>query len=215
MSEEYESLRAEILKWQDRRFDLLKLSTTIVTSLLGLKLIFGAPASGTLWPLISSTLLLYLAAANLLTWYAGISNSILAAYIKVFHEKEPTLFHWETRLDKLNKRQQHAHRRLVEIKAQWRQKVNRWLAALNLNVNHGIAGLYFVLALVCILLPYATAKFQTPDRWWLWALLGTSATVFLATFILVVLFSYPRDYYERRWRQLPDEQGSSHQPEAA
>jgi len=71
VSGEYESLRAEILKWQDRRFDLLKLSISVVTGLLGLKLIFeklDAPgSSSTLWPLISSILLLYLAGANLLT----------------------------------------------------------------------------------------------------------------------------------------------------
>ena len=75
-----------------------------------------------------------------------------------------------------------------------------------MNLNHGIAGLYVVLALVCILFPYATAS-QTPHDWWLWALLVASATVFLVTLILVLLFSYPRDHFETRWRQLPGEKG--------
>ena len=63
MNREYEALRSEMLKWQDRRFDLLKLSISVVTGLLGFKLIvekFDASSSGgTLWPLISAVLLLY------------------------------------------------------------------------------------------------------------------------------------------------------------
>src|SRR5713101_544364 len=160
MSEEYEALRAEILKWQDRRFDLLKTSISVITGLLGLKLIFDkleVPGpSGTLWPFISSTLLLYLAAANLLTWYAGTSNSILGAYIKVFHEgKESTSVHWETRFEKL------------KAKGLYRQNVNQWIAVMNT-----------VLAAICVVLPYAVTSFAWPGLWLL-GLVASSAAVFL------------------------------------
>jgi hypothetical protein len=183
MSEEYQALRAELLKWQDRRFDLLKISISVVTSLLGLKLIVDklevSGASGKLWPLISSTLLLYLAAANLITWYAGVSNSILGAYIKVFHEeRESPSVRWETRLDAL-KAKGHIH----------------------YNVNQWIAALQSVLALICFVFPYAGASFAPPGSW-LWAFVAGSAAVFLATIILLVLFSYPREHYETYWREI-------------
>lgn len=190
MSEEYEALRAEILKWQDRRFDVLKLSISVVTGLLGLKLIFdkleGPGSGGALWLLISSTLLLYLAAANLLIWYAGVSNSILAAYIKVFHEeKASTSVHWETRLDKL------------KAKGQYRQNVNQWIAVLNT-----------ALAIICVVVPGAAASFELPSLWFLGLVAGSTA-VFLATIVLVALFSCPRAHYETRWRSLRDEEAKS------
>jgi hypothetical protein len=184
MSEEYQALRAEILKWQDRRFDLIKISISVVTGLLGLKFIFDNPgvpgSSGTLWPLISSTLLLYLAAANLLIWYAGVSNSILAAYVKVFHEEnESTSVHWETRFSKLKKRH---------------------------NVNHWIAVLHSALAIICVVLPYAAARGFVPPSPWLLGLVAGSAAVFLATMLVVMFFSYPREHYETNWRKLRDEE---------
>src|SRR5947208_2340161 len=104
MSNEYETLRAEILKWQDRRFDLLKISIGLITGLLGLKLVVEYPSKGDIWPLVSSVLLLYLSGANLLTWYAGVANSKLAAYIKVFHESDvgsAPAYRWESRLQRL------------------------------------------------------------------------------------------------------------------
>src|SRR5262249_4637530 len=131
VSAEYESIRAEILKWQDRRFDLLKLSISVVTGLLGLKLILDATGS---WPIISSLLLLYLAGANLLTWYAGIANSKLSAYVKVFHEgqESPSIpMGWETRLAKL------------KTKGLDPQNLNRWIAVV-----------YAVLAIISVVLPY-------------------------------------------------------------
>jgi hypothetical protein len=57
---------------------------------LGFKVIVEKPelsdTTAPVWPLISAILLLYLSAANLLTWYAGVANTKLAMYIKVFHE---------------------------------------------------------------------------------------------------------------------------------
>jgi hypothetical protein len=181
MSEEYGALRAEILRWQDRRFDLLKISISVVTGLLGLKLIFEVSgSSGTLWPFVSSTLLLYLAAANLIIWYAGVSNSILAAYVKVFHEEnESTSVHWETRFSKLKK----CH-----------------------NLNHWIAVLHSALAIICVALPYAATTGLAGPSPWLLGLVAGSAAVFLTTMFVVMFFSYPRERYETDWRRLRDEE---------
>jgi hypothetical protein len=190
MSEEYQALRAEILKWQDRRFDLVKISISVVTSLLGLKLIVDKletpDPNGDLWPLISSILLLYLAAANLIAWYASVSNSILAAYIKVFHEEgESTTLRWETRLQKLRGKGYSRH-----------------------NMNHWIAVLQSVLAIICIVFPYAAASFASPSLWLL-GLIVISSAAFLTSLILVVLFSYPREKYEKSWRELRDGEAQS------
>ena len=190
VSGEYESLRAEILKWQDRRFDLLKLSISVVTGLLGLKLIFeklDAPgSSSTLWPLISSILLLYLAGANLLTWYAGVANSKLSAYVRVFHEGQESTsipMGWETRLAKL------------KTKGLDPQNLNWWITIV-----------YAVLAIISVVLPYAATSFAPPGLW-LYGL-AVSSAAFLATIILVVRFSYPREHFEACWRQLRDEERS-------
>jgi len=123
-------------------------------------------------------LLWYLAAANLLTWYAGVSNSILAAYIKVFHEDESKSVHWETRLQKLKAEGHYSH-----------------------NVNQWIAVLQTVLAIICFAFPYAATSFASPGPL-LWGLVAGSWTVFLATIVPVVLLSYPRDDYEMHWREL-------------
>jgi hypothetical protein len=140
MSAEYESLRAEMHKWQDRRFDLLKHGTAVVTGLLGFKIITGGASEPGLnapeWPLISIVLLLYLATINLLTWYSGVANSKLAAYIKIFHEAEKSgigQFKWESRLDKLKSRGLDS------------QSLNRWIAVT-----------YLVLGIVSVGLPYAS-----------------------------------------------------------
>jgi hypothetical protein len=189
MSVELQSLRAEMLKWQDRRFDLLKHSTGVVTGLLGFKLI--AEQSGVVvsaasaWPLISAVLLLYLSAANLLTWYAGIANSKLASYIKVFHEDSHTENNaprWESRLASLKR------------KGLDPQSLNLWITVV-----------YFVLGLVSVALPLTSAGFATPDKLWL-AILLISSVPFLATLVLVAWYSYPRQRYEAHWLQLKREE---------
>ena len=188
MNPEYEALRSEMLKWQDRRFDLLKLSISVVTGLLGFKLIvekFDASSSGgTLWPLISAVLLLYLAGANLLTWYAGVANSKPAAYVKIFHEAKeltPHPMRWEGRL--------------------------QWLISNGLNphsLNCWIAVVYVVLGVVSVVLPYAAADFAPPGAW-LYGLV-ICAVPFLITVVLVAGYSYPRDDFEKHWRKLQEEE---------
>jgi hypothetical protein len=182
-----------MLKWQDRRFDLLKHSTSVVTGLLGFKLIAErsgiAESTASVWPLISAVLLLYLSAANLLTWYAGIANSKLAAYIKVFHKgsgDESDSPRWESRLAILKK------------KGLDPQSLNLWITVV-----------YLVLGLVSIALPFASSGFATPYISWLIALLVCSVP-FVATLVPVAWFSYPRQRYEANWLQVQrDEQGNA------
>ena len=77
MNEEYESLRQEILAWQNRRFTILAASITIVSAILG----FGAVQKTTAsieWPLITSLLWFFLGSTTALTWYAGNANAKIA-----------------------------------------------------------------------------------------------------------------------------------------
>jgi predicted membrane channel-forming protein YqfA (hemolysin III family) len=192
MNDEYKALRSEMLKWQDRRFDLLKISISVVTGLLGFKLIVekfdASSSSGALWPLISVVLLLYLAGANLLTWYAGVANSKIAAYVEVFHEAKestPSSKRWEGRL--------------------------RWLKSQGLdphNLNRWITVVYVVLGVVSVVLPYAAADFARPSSW-LFIALVISAVPFLITVVLVARYSYPRDDFLKHWRKLQEEENQS------
>lgn len=180
MNQEYESLGAEILKWQDRRFQLIEISIGLVTAIIGLDLVMK-PSTPEHWPLISSVLLAFLSSAGLLTWYAGRANSKLSAYLKVFHEAEelaPEALRWETRLQKLKEK-----------------GLDRY------NVNHWITVIFIVLAGISVLLPYIASSLSTPTGWPL-ALLLIFAALFVGSAILVSAFSYPRESYEARWRQL-------------
>jgi hypothetical protein len=189
MSTDLESLRAEMLKWQDRRFDLLKHSTGVVTALLGFKLVAensGATALSTsTWPLVSALLLLYLSASNTLTWYAGVANSKLAAYIKVFHEVSSTgeaSPRWETRLS------------LLKRSGLDPQNLNRWITLV-----------YLILGLVSVVLPFASAGFAYPDNVWLTVLL-VCIVPFAITLTMVALYSYPREQFELDWKKLQQQE---------
>jgi hypothetical protein len=98
VNNEYESLRAEIKDWQDRRFTVLSGSVALVTVILGLKVVSESPLPG-VWPWVSAVLLALLSSACLLTWYAGRANAKIAAYLIVFHETASP--GWEARLAKL------------------------------------------------------------------------------------------------------------------
>lgn len=186
-SHEYSAIRAEMLKWQDRRFDLVKHSTTVVTGLLGFKLVLDTTTSGihspTYWPLVSSLLLLYLSATNVLIWYCGVANSKLAAYILVFHEQGDTVEKpgmWESRLKLLK---------------------NKHLD--NVNLNTWMALIQLVLALLALALPAATASFSWPNNHWSY-LAATCAALCIVTLGLVLKRSYPRDEYHARWCNIRD-----------
>ena len=185
MSAEFQAVRSEMLKWQDRRFDLLKHSTGVVTGLLGFKLIVEksglADTTAPVWPLISAILLLYLSAANLLTWYAGVANAKLGMYLKVFHDDQ-----WESRLA------------LLKEKGLDPQHLNRWIVVV-----------YLVLGLVSVILPLASSGFTAPHCLSLVTLLACSIP-FVLTLALVHWCSSPRKLYEDRWSQLrQDEQKST------
>ncbi len=185
MKEEYEAVRPEMLRWQDRRFDMLKLSITLVVGLLGLKLL--TPGSlADVWPFVSSVLLLYLAAANLLTWYAGIANSKLAAYIVVYFEQAGLAeksFAWESRLTALKK-----------------EKLDPY----NLNICMSI--IYVGLALVAGVVPYATSGFTPPTCAAGWALV-VSAALFTVSGYLAAFKAYRRETYEGHWKTVKQKEG--------
>jgi hypothetical protein len=129
--------------------------------------------------------LLYLSVSNLLTWYAGVANSKLAAYIKVFHESSAgaeTTPRWESRLAALKR------------KGLDPQNLNRWIALV-----------YLVLSLVSVALPLASAGFAAPDRLWLVVLLAC-VVPFVITLVLVAFYSYPREQFEIAWKRLQREE---------
>ncbi len=174
-----------MLKWQDRRFDLLRISIGLITGLLGLKLVVEYPSKGDIWPLVSSVLLLYLSGANLLTWYAGVANSKLAAYIKVFHESDvgsTPAYRWESRLQRLK---------------------DKGLDPQNLNI--WISVVYVALAVLSVAIPFATANYSTAAPG-ICTFFPVSALLFVASAILVILFSYPRARYEAHWREIQEEE---------
>ncbi len=94
MSSEYESLREEILAWQNRRFMILTASITFVSAILGLDAVQKNTAVVE-WSLITSLLWLFLSSMAVLTWYAGRANAKIATYLRVFHEENGG---WESRL---------------------------------------------------------------------------------------------------------------------
>lgn len=85
LNNEYDSLRQEILNWQDKRFTMVSGSIILVTAILGIIVKNNTSISG---EILSSVLLAFLTCVCLLTWYFGTSNSRLGAYIEVFYEKD-------------------------------------------------------------------------------------------------------------------------------
>jgi len=182
MNDEYKALRDEIIKWQDRRFDVLQFSISLVTALLGLKLVVDNPSINEVWPLISIVLLLYLCTANLLTWYAGDANARLAAYLQVFHETPAAAasgFRWETRLQKFTDN----------------KKANK------LNVNTYIAGIYGVLGSASVVIPGFPAEYSLSGNW-ISVFLPVLFILFLTTVVLLARSSYPREVYKTRWEDI-------------
>lgn len=185
MSKEYEALRAEMLKWQDRRFDLMKMSIGLITALLGLKLVVDHPATEMIWSLVSSVLLLFLSGANLLTWYAGVANSKLAAYIKVFHETtadDGSNYRWEGRLQRLKQ------------KGLYPQNLNIWTTVI-----------YIALAVLSVAVPSATANYSFSGIG-ACTFLPLSGVLFLISAFVVLRFSYPRERYEVHWKEIQKEE---------
>lgn len=68
MAAEYESLRQEILAWQNRRFMILTASITLVSAILGLDAVQEINVEVE-WPVITSLLWFFLGSTTALTWY--------------------------------------------------------------------------------------------------------------------------------------------------
>lgn len=93
MQFEYDSLRKELLEWQNRRISLLTTSTTVVTGVLALGPGIAEQMPG--WS-IALLLLLFLSASCRLTSYAGDVNQRIGSFLQVFHERSESL-RWESR----------------------------------------------------------------------------------------------------------------------
>jgi hypothetical protein len=174
MNEEYESLRTEILHWQDRRFTLVSISIAVITGVLGLDLIKPEISADT-WPYVPCILLAFLSCATALTWYAGRANAKISAYLITFHEGNSP--GWETRMGVL--------------------KGQVWL-----DLNKGLAAVYFVLGITAVGIPYYVLKglieIYSP-------LLAGTAVVFVVYWI-PLLFKHSRDPFIKMFRDLKEDE---------
>lgn len=179
MQDEYESLRAEVLQWQNRRFQLVGASITLVTGVLGL----GSNAMASGWSVISSLLLLVLTCAVFLSWYAGIANTKIAMYLMVFHEQsggpESQSSGWESRL--------------YRLKNQRRKDP--------LALNDALVFIYFSLGAVSFFIPYAAAKdhLVMPVQCVLFVLMTLA---FLTALLVHWKYSNQRNRYLGYWRDV-------------
>ncbi len=177
MPDEYESLRAEVLQWQNRRFQLVGASITLVTGVLGLGL--KELANG--WSVISSLLLLVLTCAVFLSWYAGVTNTKIAMYLMVFHEQsggpESQGSGWESRLYRLKNQQRKDP----------------------LALNDALVFIYFSLGVVSFFIPYAAAKDHSVMPGQL-GLLILMTLAFLTALMVHWKYSDQRNRYLGYWR---------------
>jgi hypothetical protein len=176
MTSEYESLRAEIKEWQDRRFTILTASIGLTTAILGFKA-FDQPQTTELWPL-SVLLLLLLSCACALTWYAGRGNAMMAAYLIHFHERpSDSSDGWESRLSRLQ------------------------LSGLDkLKLNQFLGFIYLLLAAVAVFVPVS----QHPPSHNGWIVLSIAIAFFVSTLLLLMLASsQTKRYFLKKWEELP------------
>jgi len=181
-NEEYEGLKAEMLAWQGRRIELLQTSAALVTAIVGLDLLLQ-PTLAVNWALVSSVLLVFLACAGCLTWYAARGTSKAAAYIRIFHEVEQNRnLRWETRLGKL------------KDKGVDNQDINKWLALI-----------YLALAVISILVPALPSSFAAPEPLTI-AVLLICAGAEIGSLVLMYGYSYPRATYDAYWKVIKEEE---------
>lgn len=175
MNDEYESLRTEILHWQDRRFTLVSISIAVITGVLGLDLIKPDFSADT-WPYVPCILLAFLSCATYLTWYAGRANAKISAYLITFHEGEGKSRTYETTMRELKDKDP-------------------------LDLNKGLAGVYFVLGLTAVGIPY----FVLEDLIDFSPLLVGIACVFAVCWLLL-LRKHSRDRFIQMFRDLKEEE---------
>ncbi len=166
---EYERLGQEILKWQDRRFTVLSGTVTLVVGFVAYAL--QHPTS---WAVREAVTLVFmlLALASAFSWYAGIGNSRVGAYLDVYHGSS-----WESVL------------RGLSGQGKWVSRREMLFA-----LNKLIALVYLVLAVGSwfLLSRRLIGRSIAPD----WLLGG--ATILLSLCLLAQFFDSPRAEYVER-----------------
>lgn len=94
VEKEYESLRKEIIEWQNRRFTVASGSLVAIAAILGW--ILNKPNELS-WAIVASSILLIISIACFLSHLFGLSKTKISTYIEVFHETEQSKTCWERR----------------------------------------------------------------------------------------------------------------------
>jgi undecaprenyl pyrophosphate phosphatase UppP len=174
MTDEYNSLRKEIIEWQNRRFLILGITITLVSGILGLK---TNAVSSNISLYISSILLFILASSSCLIWYCGRASAKIAAYLIVFHEERSEQGSgWESRLNKLKK-----------SKKDW------------FDLNKMMFLVYLVLGCLSVFLPYLYNKDKCSVT-----LLNIIPLIITTIFYIIGLYlllqKSKKKYYIQLWR---------------
>lgn len=172
---EYDTLREEILLWQEKRFTIVSGSILIVTAALGW--ITKDPISWP-WEIISIILLAFLFCASILTWFFGVSNSRLGAYIEVFYEADNPEYQWHVR-----------NRKFKDDKILYRY----------LSLNGCLASVYLVLGIISVVIPSKLNFLQKSDYT---ILLIMVVSFYLISLILLIGFSHPKQRYVDYWEDM-------------
>jgi hypothetical protein len=91
---EYETLRKEILQWQNQRFAIGTGSLVVVFAILGWAITASEKWA---WPVLSSVILALLVLVAYLSWLMGLFSSRISTYLEVFHETDFMDLGWERR----------------------------------------------------------------------------------------------------------------------
>jgi hypothetical protein len=202
--EEYQSVRAEILQWQQFRILLATASATIVTAGLTLGLA-NLEQFGNWWIAISAGLLIFLGGAEFLSWYAGIGNRKMGSYIYVFHEGEGVM--WEHRHDALKKRARNGEY----------DKISAFADLFSLNKI--LAVLYLVLGVIALVpLPIGIQQFAQQNEPPLGPIIltivfGIGAALLWLIPLWLLYFRTSRADYPALWESIKKEGEKEEHPE--
>ena len=142
---EYESLRQEIMYWQQRRFLILSASIVVVTAVFSLSKGEQSvvPAS-----IVSTILLSFLSVMCFVTAYCGNSCSKIGSYLQVFHEESAGDLNWET-----------ANYKFSCISKDSKETGSEKFS--NFNLNSNLSAIYLVLGFASLVVPYHLFKSST------------------------------------------------------
>lgn len=188
MKEEYASIRDEILQWQEYRFLILGATTALIAGVLA----FELKDISEHWVGISAMLILFVALAEFVSWYAGDDNVKAAAYLVVFYEEERTAPKegrgWESRLRRAKENKRFGKHRLVLT-------LNQWLAVV-----------YLLFGGASMLLPWHAALSRNAELPPLEIGILVSCGLVWVAGLYYLLRPSPRDSYEKAWRKLRQEE---------